>query len=143
MPTTQISGPFLMIAPLSLVDQWQSELATWSPQMNTVLLHGSAEAREMIIKYEFFYQEPYVNKADVTSLKRSNVCKFHILLTTFEVAMKEIRTLARIDWQVLIIDEAHKLKNQEAKLFSNLMTIPRFDIIYIYIILENYIIYTY
>lgn len=125
MSSTQIAGPFLVIAPLSLVDQWQSELNTWSPQMNTILLHGSTEARETIMKHEFYYHEPFTPKSDVVALRKRNVCKFHILLTTFEVATKEIRTLSRVQWQVLIIDEAHKLKNPESKLFSCLVTIPR------------------
>ena len=101
MKQTQNSGPFLIIAPLSLVDQWQSEIATWSPEMNTVLLHGSAEARELIIQNEFYFQEPYVPRAEVIALKKANVCKFNILLTTFEIAMKEIRNLCRIQWEVL------------------------------------------
>jgi SNF2 family DNA or RNA helicase len=125
MSSTQIAGPFLVIAPLSLVDQWQSELNTWSPQMNTILLHGSTEARETIMKHEFYSHEPFTPKSDVVALRKRNVCKFHILLTTFEVATKEIRTLSRVQWQVLIIDEAHKLKNPESKLFSCLVTIPR------------------
>jgi SNF2 family DNA or RNA helicase len=123
MKTTNINGPFLIIAPLSLVDQWQSEIATWSPDMNTILLHGNADARETILNNEFYFQEPFVSRADATTLKKSNVCKFHILLTTFEVAVKEIRYLTRIPWQAMIIDEAHKLKNTASRLFSTLSTI--------------------
>lgn len=29
MRSTRVDGPFLIIAPLSLVNQWQSEIATW------------------------------------------------------------------------------------------------------------------
>ena len=116
MSSTQIAGPFLVIAPLSLVDQWHSELNTWSPQMNTILLHGSTEARETIMKHEFYYNEPFTPKSYVVALRKRNVCKFHILLTTFEVATKEIRTLSRVQWQVLIIDEAHKLKNPDSNI---------------------------
>jgi SNF2 family DNA or RNA helicase len=100
MPTTSIRGPFLIIAPLSLVDQWQSEIATWSPDMNCLLLHGSQSARETIVNNEFYYQEPYVSRQEQQSLKKANICKFHILLTTYEVAVKEIRTLTRIPWKV-------------------------------------------
>eukprot|EP00599_Poterioochromonas_sp_BG-1_P012287 CAMPEP_0173165178 /NCGR_PEP_ID=MMETSP1105-20130129/21158_1 /TAXON_ID=2985 /ORGANISM="Ochromonas sp., Strain BG-1" /LENGTH=1859 /DNA_ID=CAMNT_0014085969 /DNA_START=279 /DNA_END=5859 /DNA_ORIENTATION=+ len=120
MPTTSIRD---IIAPLSLVDQWQSEIATWSPDMNCLLLHGSQSARETIVNNEFYYQEPYVSRQEQQSLKKANICKFHILLTTYEVAVKEIRTLTRIPWKVMIIDEAHKLKNTGSKLFSTLSTI--------------------
>lgn len=123
MKTTSINGPFLVIAPLSLIDQWQSEISTWSPQMNCVLLHGNQEARETIVSREFYYQEPYVSKAEASMLKRNNVYKFNILLTTFENAVKEISTLTKIPWQVMIIDEAHKLKNAQSRIFSTLSTI--------------------
>ena len=77
-----------------------SEMATWSPDMNCILLHGRVEAREAIMKHEFYYTEPYVSKSDAAALKKKNVCKFHILLTTYEVATKEVRALSKIDWQV-------------------------------------------
>lgn len=34
-------GPFLVVAPLSLVAQWQAEAATWAPDMNVLIFHGS------------------------------------------------------------------------------------------------------
>ncbi len=100
MKTTQIAGPFLIIAPLSLVDQWQSEVAVWSPDMNCVLLHGNTASRELIVENEFYFKEPYVSRADAATLKKAGVCKFNILLTTFEVAIKDIRILSKINWQV-------------------------------------------
>ena len=125
MKTTRVSGPFLIIAPLSLVDQWLSEVNTWSPDMNCVLLHGNAAARETIINNEFYFKEPFTSRDEVQALKKRNVCKFNILLSTYEIASKEIRALCKIDWQVVIIDEAHKLKNASSKLFASLNTIPR------------------
>lgn len=121
--TTSINGPFLIIAPLSLVDQWQSEIATWSPSMNTVLLHGNQQARETIVGREFYYQEPYVSKAEASALKRAGVFKFQILLTTFENAVKEISTLCKVPWEAMIIDEAHKLKNAQSRIFQTLSNI--------------------
>jgi SNF2 family DNA or RNA helicase len=103
MKSTNIQGPFLIIAPLSLVDQWQSEINTWSPKMNVVLLHGNQQAREIIISREFYYQDPYITKSEATTLKRSNVYKFNILLTTYENAVKEVGILGRIQWQVCLL----------------------------------------
>eukprot|EP00981_Chlorochromonas_danica_P002918 scaffold598_cov183-Ochromonas_danica.AAC.8 len=123
MSTTNISGPFLIIAPLSLVDQWLSEISTWSPDMNCVLLHGNVNARETIRNYEFYYSEPYINRSEATALRKEGITKFHILLTTFEVAVKEIREITRIPWEVMIIDEAHKLKNPSSRLFTTLSSI--------------------
>lgn len=125
MKKTQVQGPFLIIAPLSLTSQWQSEVALWSPDMNCILLHGSQEARDMIAEHELYYSTPYVDKAEARNYKQKSICKFDILLTTYEVAVKEVRLLSRINWQCLIIDEAHRLKNSTSKLFEQLSLIPK------------------
>lgn len=125
LPTTQVPGPFLVVAPLSLINQWHSEISLWSPNMNCVVLHGSAESRDIIQQFEFFYQEPFTPRADVISMKRNNRCKFDILLTTYEVAVKESKIFTKINWKVLIVDEAHRLKNQASRLFEQLHLIPR------------------
>jgi SNF2 family DNA or RNA helicase len=40
--------PFLIVAPLSTVSNWERELKMWAPQLNVVTLIGNAEAREVI-----------------------------------------------------------------------------------------------
>jgi chromodomain-helicase-DNA-binding protein 7 len=99
-PKTKVNGPFLIVAPLSLINQWQGEIETWAPKMNCLVYHGSSEARDAIQQHEFYFQEPFTSKNAVASLRRANVCKFHILLTTFEMIIKDIRVLSKIDWKV-------------------------------------------
>ena len=125
MSKTQVRGPFLIVAPLSLVAQWQSEAATWAPDMNVILYHGSADAREFLVKQEFYYTDQFVPKADASKLKRQNVTKFHVVVTTYEVAMKDVAVLSRIKWKALIVDEAHRLKNATSRLFRDLGGVPR------------------
>ena len=48
--------------------------------------------------------------------------KFHVLLTTFEMIIVDTGLLRSIPWEVLIVDEGHRLKNSESKLFSLLNT---------------------
>eukprot|EP01041_Mallomonas_annulata_P007276 gene7276-14834_t len=123
MSSTQLPGPFLIIAPLSLINQWSNELSTWSPKFNCIIFHGNNAAREMILKYEFYYQEPYNTKTIATTLKKSQIFKFDIMLTTYEVVLKDIRLLNRIQWQILIIDEAHRLKNPQTRIFEDLSSL--------------------
>jgi len=122
---TQIRGPFLIIAPLSLVNQWRSESTTWAPDMNVLLYHGNMNAREYLVKQEFYYTDPFVSKSTAAKLKRQHITKFDVLITTYEVAMKDISVLSKIKWKVMIVDEAHRLKNHQSRLFAELLHVPR------------------
>lgn len=122
---TRVRGPFLVVAPLSLVGQWQSELLTWAPDLNVVLYHGSADAREFLVEHEFYYTDQFVPKPISAKLKRLHVTKFHVLITTYEVILKDVNVFSRIRWKTLIVDEAHRLKNPKSRLFEQLATVPR------------------
>ena len=119
LDSTHVSGPFLIVAPLSLLNQWQNELATWSPDFNVVVLHGTGDARDIIVEHELFFQEPFTSKYDLERLnnhakmlnkgnKGSNNqshCKFNVMLTTYEMAMRDVKLLSKIKWRVLVVDE--------------------------------------
>ena len=125
LPQTRVRGPFLIVAPLSLIGQWQSESQTWAPDLNVVFYHGSADAREFIAKHEFYYSDQFVPKQTAARLKKMHVTKFHILITTYEVVLKDVDVLKKIRWKALIVDEAHRLKNPKARLFEELASVPR------------------
>ena len=99
-------GPFLVIVPLSTITAWQSQFATWAPDLNVIMYVGTAPAREMIRKYEFG-----------SSPKK---LKFNVLLTTYELTLRDSRELGDIKWQALAVDEAHRLKNSESQLYEAL-----------------------
>jgi SNF2 family DNA or RNA helicase len=124
-PATGVRGPFLIVAPLSLIGQWQSEAKTWAPDLNVVLYHGSADARDFLVKQEFYFSDQFVPKQTAMKLKKQHVTKFHILITTYEVVLKDINVLSKIRWRTLIVDEAHRLKNPRSRLFAELATVPR------------------
>ena len=102
LSATQVRGPFLIIAPLSLVNQWQSESETWAPDMNVLLYHGSMDARNFMVKQEFYFSDQFMSKAAAAKLKRMHTTKFNILITTYEVAMKDVHVLTKIKWVKLI-----------------------------------------
>lgn len=41
--------------------------------------------------------------------------KFEICVTTYDYVMREKQKLMRLDWQFIIVDEGHRLKNNECK----------------------------
>lgn len=47
--------------------------------------------------------------------------KFNALLTTYEVVLKDKVVLSKIKWSYLMVDEAHRLKNSEAQLYTALL----------------------
>lgn len=42
--------------------------------------------------------------------------KFDVCVTSFEMAIKEKTTLRRFSWRYIIIDEAHRIKNENSLL---------------------------
>eukprot|EP00571_Detonula_confervacea_P013933 CAMPEP_0172304572 /NCGR_PEP_ID=MMETSP1058-20130122/5968_1 /TAXON_ID=83371 /ORGANISM="Detonula confervacea, Strain CCMP 353" /LENGTH=2415 /DNA_ID=CAMNT_0013015859 /DNA_START=210 /DNA_END=7457 /DNA_ORIENTATION=+ len=125
LPTANVRGPFLIVAPLSLVSQWESETKEWAPDVNAIVYHGNADARNFLVKQEFYYTDQFETKATAQNLKRKHVTKFQILITTYEVVLKDANVLSKINWKALIVDEAHRLKNIKSKLFEDLAAIPR------------------
>lgn len=111
-------GPFLIVAPLSLIVQWQNECETWTT-MNCIVYHGNSEAREKIREHEFYFLDSH-NQPD-----KKKPFRFHILVTTYEVAIKDISILSKIRWRCLVVDEAHRLKNQASRLVEQLRSIRR------------------
>ena len=96
LSTTQVRGPFLIVAPLSLVNQWQSEAKVWAPDMNVLLYHGSLDGRSYLTKEEFYYSEQFLTKNLSQKLKREHITKFDILITSYEVVMKDLNILSKI-----------------------------------------------
>ncbi len=107
-----ILGPFLVIAPLSTIPNWQREFELWT-DMNVIVYHGSQTSRNMLAEYEMYYKNP---KGE----RMNNVFKFHVLITTYECVITDILELREISWRICVIDEAHRLKNQKCKLLEGL-----------------------
>ncbi|KAJ3568858.1 hypothetical protein NP233_g5430 [Leucocoprinus birnbaumii] len=99
-------GPFLVIVPLSTITAWQTQFQAWAPDMNVITYIGTASAREVIRAYEF---GPSNKKL-----------KMNVLLTTYELTLRDAKELADIKWHLLAVDEAHRLKNSESQLYEAL-----------------------
>ncbi|XP_056009130.1 chromodomain-helicase-DNA-binding protein 8-like isoform X4 [Ostrea edulis] len=107
-----IKGPFLVVVPLSTLGNWEREFDTWT-DINAIVYHGSSTSRNMLQAYEMFYK-------DGKGQRIPNVFKFHALITTYEVIISDCELLSDIEWRVVIIDEAHRLKNAKCKLMEGL-----------------------
>ncbi|KAL3670112.1 hypothetical protein V7S43_004428 [Phytophthora oleae] len=125
--------PFIIVAPLSTLGHWQREFNSWT-NLNAVVYHGSAAAREVLQNYEFFMSEDELLRADelqgnhkngkrAAPRPKRNCYRFDVLITTYEMASAtDLYKLAQIGWQLMVVDEAHRLKNRNSKLSNILHT---------------------
>ncbi|XP_056607455.1 chromodomain-helicase-DNA-binding protein 6 isoform X3 [Triplophysa dalaica] len=107
-----LRGPFLIIAPLSTITNWEREFRTWT-MMNVIVYHGSQISRQMIHQYEMYHRDDQGNLV-------TGQFKFHGIITTFEMIMADCPELKKINWRCVVIDEAHRLKNRNCKLLEGL-----------------------
>ena len=61
---------------------------------------------QVIRTFEFF-----------TGKRSGRVYKFDVLITTFELSLKDAEQLGEIRWSYVVVDEAHRLKNNESALY--------------------------
>ncbi|KHN25907.1 Chromodomain-helicase-DNA-binding protein 5 [Glycine soja] len=112
----KVSLPCLVLVPLSTMPNWLAEFELWAPNVNVVEYHGCAKARAIIRQYEWHANDPSgLNK-------KTEAYKFNVLLTTYEMVLADSSHLRGVPWEVLVVDEGHRLKNSESKLFSLLNT---------------------
>ncbi|CAG0886234.1 unnamed protein product [Cyprideis torosa] len=107
-----VTGPYLVVAPLSTIPNWQREFETWT-DLNVIVYHGNAASRNMIQEYEMHYK-------DEKGEKIPSIYKFEALITTFEVVISDCLELREISWKSIVVDEAHRLKNKNCKLLEGL-----------------------
>jgi hypothetical protein len=109
--------PFLVVAPSITIGHWINEFQKWAPDMVIVNYHGSKRDKEFIRCYEIF--EDGRSSSKVALGKK---IKCHVLLANYETIMAEGGMLKDVQFQVVVCDEGHRLKNDEAKTFKSLST---------------------
>ncbi|XP_013407633.1 chromodomain-helicase-DNA-binding protein 4 isoform X2 [Lingula anatina] len=112
-------GPFLVSAPLSTIINWEREFEFWAPDFYVVTYVGDKDSRAVIREHEFSFEEGAIRGGTKASKMRKECpVKFHVLLTSYELISIDQATLGSVDWGVLVVDEAHRLKNNQSKFFK-------------------------
>jgi SWI/SNF-related matrix-associated actin-dependent regulator of chromatin subfamily A member 5 len=96
--TCGINGPHLVCVPKSTLDNWRREFARWIPEINVFVLQGAKDERQKLIN-DYLVDE-----------------KFDVCITSYEMILREKSHLNKHAWEYIIIDEAHRIKNEESSL---------------------------
>uniref|UniRef100_A0A674N943 Chromodomain helicase DNA binding protein 4 n=1 Tax=Takifugu rubripes TaxID=31033 RepID=A0A674N943_TAKRU len=111
-------GPFLVSAPLSTIINWEREFEMWAPDMYVVTYVGDKDSRAVIRENEFSFEGNAIRGGKKASkMKKDSTVKFHVLLTSYELITIDQAVLGSIEWACLVVDEAHRLKNNQSKFF--------------------------
>ncbi|ESP05258.1 hypothetical protein LOTGIDRAFT_103296, partial [Lottia gigantea] len=96
------TSPFLIIGPGSVIYNWLDELDTWG-YFTTSKYHGTDK------------------EYSLTEVKKG---KLEIVITSFETFRDNLNDICSVDWQAVIVDEVHRIKDVKSLTTQALRKIP-------------------
>ncbi|XP_037257306.1 lymphoid-specific helicase isoform X2 [Falco biarmicus] len=101
-----VPGPFLVCGPLSTLPNWMSEFKRFTPEIPLMLYHGAQQERRKLVRKIH---------------GRQGSLQIHpVVITSFEIAMRDRNVLQHCFWKYLIVDEGHRIKNMNCRLIREL-----------------------
>lgn len=94
-----VTGPHVIVAPKAVLPNWINEFSTWAPSIAAVVYDGRPDERKAM-REEFF----------------SDRGRFNVLITHYDLIMRDRQYLKKVQWIYMIVDEGHRLKNHECAL---------------------------
>jgi superfamily II DNA or RNA helicase len=94
------NGPALVVCPASVVPNWGNELRKFAPTLNPIILKHS-------------------NREEIFNA----LGPFDVLVITYGLLQTEIERIAKIQWAMAVLDEAHAIKNTQTKSSKAAMSI--------------------
>ena len=100
---TQLARKVLVVAPSSLLRNWEKEFRKWL-DTERITIH-IAETGAQVSQFRSYGSAP-------------------ILLVSYEMMVRTLEELLKVPWDLVVCDEAHRLKNSETKASSCLAKLP-------------------
>ena len=88
-------GPTLLVAPTSVLGNWQREASRFAPSLSSMIHHGPRRAK---VKKHF----------------RASIRGVDVVIASFGVARLDVTTLSSIAWHRVVVDESQNIKNPTA-----------------------------
>lgn len=99
-----IWGPHLVVVPTSVMLNWEMEFKKWCPGFKIMTYYGNQEERKQ-------------KRRGWTDDNAWNV-----LITSYQLVLQDQQSLKRRNWQYMILDEAHNIKNFRSQRWQALLT---------------------
>jgi len=105
-----IWGPFIVLAPTSTLHNWQQEVAKFCPDLKVLPYWGSQNERKVIRKYW-----------NARHLYSKN-SPFHVLITNYNLVVRDEKYFHSIKWAYMILDEAQAIKSSSSARWKTLLS---------------------
>ena len=99
-----LPGPHLVVCPLSVVRNWENETAKFVPLARVMVHHGTGRAGDDVFA--------------------GLVAQHDLVITTYQVAARDLVTLSQVAWTTVVLDEAQAIKNPDTKAAKAVRKIP-------------------
>ncbi|KHN45534.1 DNA helicase INO80 [Glycine soja] len=105
-----IWGPFLVVAPASVLNNWNEELERFCPEIKRLPYWGGLSERAVLRKS--------INPKDLYRRE----AKFHILITSYQLLVTDEKYFRRVKWQYMVLDEAQAIKSSNSIRWKTLLS---------------------
>ncbi|KAI5644843.1 DNA-binding domain-containing protein [Phthorimaea operculella] len=92
-------GPFLVVSPASTLHNWQQEMQRFVPDFKVVPYWGSPAERKILRQ---FWERKDLHTPHAA---------FHVVITSYQIVVSDLKYLNRVSWQYMILDEAQAIKS--------------------------------
>ncbi|KAF6152944.1 hypothetical protein GIB67_039651 [Kingdonia uniflora] len=105
-----IWGPFLVVAPASVLNNWADEITRFCPDLKTLPYWGGIQERT-ILRKNLNPKRLYRREAG-----------FHILVTSYQLLVTDEKYFRRVKWQYMVLDEAQAIKSANSIRWKTLLS---------------------
>ncbi|KAJ4977855.1 hypothetical protein NE237_008635 [Protea cynaroides] len=105
-----IWGPFLVVAPASVLNNWADEISRFCPDLRTLPYWGGLQERQILRK----------NINPKRLYRRES--GFHILITSYQLLVSDEKYFRRVKWQYMVLDEAQAIKSSNSIRWKTLLS---------------------